>query len=83
MYYETCCVFYILSPEARGYKTHNSFQNTSYGVKIHLRSYMYGWIAKFFLKSLKHEKCYINSVWINSDCQISMTYTGSRHLIYM
>ena len=40
MYYETRCVFYIPSPEARGYKTHNSFHNTSYGMKIHLRSYM-------------------------------------------
>ena len=34
-------VFYIPSPEARGYKAHNSFHNTSYGMKIHLRSYMY------------------------------------------
>ena len=42
MYYETRCVFYIPSPEARGYKTHNSFHNTSYGMKIHLRSYIYG-----------------------------------------
>ena len=41
MYYETRCVYYIPSPEARGYKTHNSFHNTSYGMKIHLRSYMY------------------------------------------
>ena len=41
MYYETRCVLYIPSPEARGYKTHNSFHNTSYGMKIHLRSYMY------------------------------------------
>ena len=41
MYYETLCVFYIPSPEARGYKTHNSFHNTSYGMKIHLRSYIY------------------------------------------
>ena len=40
MYYETRCVFYIPSPEARGYKTHNSFHNTSYGMKIHLRSYI-------------------------------------------
>ena len=40
IYYETRCVFYIPSPEARGYKTHNSFHNTSYGMKIHLRSYM-------------------------------------------
>ena len=32
---------YIPSPEARGYKTHNSFHNTSYGMKNHLRSYMY------------------------------------------
>ena len=41
MYYETRCVFYIPSPEARGYETHNSFHNTSYGMKIHLRSYIY------------------------------------------
>ena len=41
MYYETRCVFYIPSPEARGYKTHYSFHNTSYGMKIHLRSYIY------------------------------------------
>ena len=53
MYYETSCVFYIPEqtscvfyipepePEARGYKTHNSFHNTSYGMKIHLRSYIY------------------------------------------
>ena len=39
MYYETRCVFYIPSPEARGYKTHNSFHNSSYEMKIHLRSY--------------------------------------------
>ena len=31
---------YDVSPEARGYKTHNSFHNTSYGMKIHLRSYI-------------------------------------------
>ena len=30
MYYETRCVFYIPSPEAWGYKTHNSFHDTSY-----------------------------------------------------
>ena len=40
MYYETRWVFYIPSPEAWGYKTHNSFHNTSYGIKIHLRSYI-------------------------------------------
>ena len=40
MYYETRCVFYIPSPEARGYKTHNSFHNTSYGMKIHLRFFL-------------------------------------------
>ena len=39
MYYETR-VFHIPSPEARGYKTHNLFHNTSYGMKIHLRSYI-------------------------------------------
>ena len=44
MYYETRCVFYIPSPEARGYKTYNSFHNTSYGMKIHLRSYIYHYI---------------------------------------
>ena len=44
MYYETRCVFYIPSPEARGYKKHNSFHNKSYGMKIHLRSYMYIYI---------------------------------------
>ena len=31
MYYETSCVFYI----------YNSFHNTSYGMKIHLRSYIF------------------------------------------
>ena len=41
MYFETHYVLYIPSAEARGYKTHNSFHNTSYGMKIHLRSYMY------------------------------------------
>ena len=41
MYYETRYVFYIPSPEARGYKTHSSFHNTSYGMEIHLRSYIY------------------------------------------
>ena len=41
MYYENDCVFNIPLPEARGYKTHNSFHNTSYGMKIHLRSYIY------------------------------------------
>ena len=32
----------FISPrqEARGYKTHNSFHNTSYEMKIHLRSYI-------------------------------------------
>ena len=45
MYYETRCVYYIPSPEARGYKTHNSFHNTSYGMKIHLRSYIYEIVA--------------------------------------
>ena len=37
MYYETR-VFYIPSQEAGRYKTYNSFHNTSYGMKIHLRS---------------------------------------------
>ena len=37
MYYETSFVFYIPSPLARGYKTHNEFNNTSYGMKIYLR----------------------------------------------
>ena len=33
--------FCVLYPLARGgYKTHNWFHNTSYGMKIHLRSYM-------------------------------------------
>ena len=52
MCYETRCVFYIPSPEARGYKTHNSFHNTSYGMKIHLRSYIYniGFFAVVFLQ---------------------------------
>ena len=40
MYYETSCAFYIPSPEARGYKTHNEFHNTSYGMKIHLRFFL-------------------------------------------
>ena len=62
MYYETRCVFYIPSPEARGYKTHNSFHNTSYGMKIHLRSYIYtdaeGWSVLFitcFQLSINHK----------------------------
>ena len=41
MYYETSCVFYIPEPLARGYKTHNEFHNTSYGMKIHLISYIF------------------------------------------
>ena len=40
MYYETSCVFYIPEPLARGYKTHNKFHNTSYGMKIHSRSFL-------------------------------------------
>ena len=40
MYYETSCVFYIPEPLARGYKTHNEFHNTSYGMKIHLRFFL-------------------------------------------
>ena len=40
MYYETSCVFYIPEPLARGYKTHNEFHNTSYGIKIHLRFFL-------------------------------------------
>ena len=41
MHYETRCVYFI-SPRqrARGYKTHNSFHNTSYGMKIHLRFFL-------------------------------------------
>ena len=35
-----CCVFDILSLKAQGYKTHNSFHNASYEMKIHLRSYI-------------------------------------------
>ena len=55
MYYETRCVFYIPSPEARGYKTYNSFHNTSYGMKIHLRSYISLTVHKLWprLKFLK------------------------------
>ena len=34
-------------PEARGYETHNSFHNTSYGMKIHLRSYIYIQIVRW------------------------------------
>ena len=40
MYYETSCAFYIPEPLARGYKTHNEFHNTSYGMKIHLRFFL-------------------------------------------
>ena len=40
MYYETSCVFYIPEPLARGYKAHNEFHNTSYGMKIHLRFFL-------------------------------------------
>ena len=59
MYYETRCVLYIPSPEARGYKTHYSFHNTSYGMKIHLRSYIYScnfvWFQIHYLnKKKKH-----------------------------
>ena len=50
MYYETTCVFYITSPEARGHKTHNEFHNTSYGMKIHLRSYIYILYRKLLAK---------------------------------
>ena len=32
--------FYIPEPLARGYKTHNEFHNTSYGMKIHLRFFL-------------------------------------------
>ena len=37
--FHTSCVFYIPEPLARGYNAHNKFHNTSYGMKIHLRSY--------------------------------------------
>ena len=40
MYYKTSCVFYIPEPLARGYKTHNEFHNTLYGMKIHLRFFL-------------------------------------------
>ena len=39
-YYETSCVFYIPEHLASGYKTHNEFHNTSYGMKIHLRFFL-------------------------------------------
>ena len=39
MYYESC-VFYILEPLARGHKTYNSFQNTSYGMIDHLKFFL-------------------------------------------
>ena len=38
--WNSLCVLYPLA-RGSGYKTHNSFHNTSYGMKIHLRSYMY------------------------------------------
>ena len=41
MYYETRRVLNIPSPEAQGYKTHDSFHYTSFGMKIHLRSFIY------------------------------------------
>ena len=40
MYYETSCVFNIPKPLSRGYKTHNEFHNTSYGMKILLRFFL-------------------------------------------
>ena len=40
IYYETSCVFYIHEPLARGYRIHNEFHNTSYGMKIHLRFFL-------------------------------------------
>ena len=33
--------FHTMCYETWGYKTHNSFHNTSYGMKIHFRHYMY------------------------------------------
>ena len=38
--WNSLCVLYPLA-RGSGYKTHNSFHNTSYGMKIHLRSYIY------------------------------------------
>ena len=38
--HEMSFVFYIPSPEARRYKTHNLFHYTLYGMKIHLRFFM-------------------------------------------
>ena len=35
-------------PLARGYKTHNTFHNTSYGMKIHLRSYISDTLTVFW-----------------------------------
>ena len=40
MNYETSCVFSIPEPLARGYKTHNNFHNSLYGMKIHLRFFL-------------------------------------------
>ena len=40
MYYKMSCVFYIPVPLARGYKTHNEFHNTLYGIKIYLRFFL-------------------------------------------
>ena len=64
MYSETRCVFYILSPEAWGYKIHSLIHNTSYGMKIHLRYSIYV-ISELF-----------NSAWflLNSSLKLPIIY---------
>ena len=38
--FDSTGVFYIPEPLVRGYKTHNEFYNSSYGMKIHLRFFL-------------------------------------------
>ena len=67
MYYETHCVFYISLPEARGYKTHNSFHNKSYGMKIHLRSYIYCILPPSWVQPEVNLLCDLDhDLWLNT-----------------
>ena len=43
-------VNFILIIDPLGYKTRNEFYNTSYGMKIHLRSYIYASVFSMWIK---------------------------------
>ena len=83
----------IFIPQARGYKTHNSFHNTSNGMKIHLRSYIYApsLVRKTFLRMGLLQIFPLNFIFligifltVYTDCGVLFSiWMGLWHMAYL